>query len=221
MKRADAFALVERHGGTPRRGVTKETLVLIVGELGWPLLADGRPSNSLEQAKGYGIPIASERKFLEWTGKAFPTDQTKTYTTDQLVALSKVPEKLLEQLTMFGLVEPKDGHFGFRDQAAYLNDIPDPKRPGELKGLAAHIVESKAGSFDPTKFEDHYESALVELLRAKQAGAVVQPRKEEAQPQRVINLMDALRKSIGEETKKKPAAPSARARTSAKKAAGR
>ncbi len=118
MKRADAFALVERHGGTPRRGVTKETLVLIVGELGWPLLADGRPSNSLEQAQGYGIPIASERKFLEWTGKAVPADQTKTYTTDQLVALSKVPEKLLEQLTMFGLVEPKDGRFGFRDLAA-------------------------------------------------------------------------------------------------------
>ncbi len=108
-----------------------------------------------------------------------------------------------------------------RDQAAYFNDIPDLKLPGEMKELAAHIVDSKAGSFDPTKFEDHYESALVELLRAKQAGAVVQPRKEEAQPQRVINLMDALRKSIGAETKKKPAAPSARARTSAKKAAGR
>src|SRR5690349_11023656 len=100
MKRADAFALVEKHGGTPRRGVTRETRVLIVGELGWPLLADGRPSNSLGQAKTYGIPIASERKFLEWIGKAVPEDQTKTYTKAQLVALSKVPETLLEQLTM-------------------------------------------------------------------------------------------------------------------------
>ena len=108
-----------------------------------------------------------------------------------------------------------------RDHAAYFNDIPDLKLPGEMKELASHIVESKAGSFDPTKFEDHYESALVEMLRAKQAGAIIQPRKEEAQPQRVINLMDALRKSIGAETKKKPAAPSARARTTAKKAAGR
>jgi len=50
---------------------------------------------------------------------------------------------------------------------------------------------------------------------------VIQPKKEEAQPQRVINLMDALRASIGAETKKKPAAPSARTRTTAKKAAGR
>ena len=72
MKRAEAFALVEKLGGTPRRGVTNETGVLIVGELGWPLLADGRPSNSLEQAKSYGLPIASERKFLDWIGNAVP-----------------------------------------------------------------------------------------------------------------------------------------------------
>ena len=108
-----------------------------------------------------------------------------------------------------------------RDAGAYFNDIPELKLPGEMKELAAHIVDSKSASFDPTKFEDHYELALVELLRAKQAGAVIQPKKEDAQPQRVINLMDALRKSIGAETKKKPAAPSARTRATAKKAAGR
>jgi hypothetical protein len=51
MRRADAFALVRTHGGKPREGVTKHTDVLIVGELGWPLLDDGRPSNSLARAK--------------------------------------------------------------------------------------------------------------------------------------------------------------------------
>jgi tetratricopeptide (TPR) repeat protein len=118
MKRAEAFDHVQRRGGTPRRGVTKDTSVLVVGELGWPLLADGRPSNSLEQAQGYGLPIASERTFLEWIGKAVPAEQTKTYTTAQLVALSKVPEKVVEQLAMFGLIEPKGGRYGFRDLAA-------------------------------------------------------------------------------------------------------
>jgi tetratricopeptide (TPR) repeat protein len=98
--------------------VTKETAVLIVGELGWPLLADGRPSNSLEQAKSYSLPIASERKFLEWIGKAVPEEQTKTYTAAQLIGLSKMPETILEQLAMFGLIEPKDGRYGFRDLAA-------------------------------------------------------------------------------------------------------
>ena len=118
MKRAEAFAHVEKHGGKPRRGVTKETNVLIVGELGWPLLADGRPSNSLEQARTYKLPVASERKFLEWIGKAVPEEHAKTYTSAQLVSLSKVPERVLEQLAMFGLVEPKNGLYGFRDLAA-------------------------------------------------------------------------------------------------------
>ena len=69
MKRADAFALVIQHGGKPRQRVTKDTKVLIVGELGWPLQDDGRPSNSLTPAKSYGVPIVSERRFLEWVGK--------------------------------------------------------------------------------------------------------------------------------------------------------
>ena len=65
MKREEAFALVRRQGGAPRRGLTKKTAVLIVGELGWPLLPDGQPSKSLSFAKSYGVPIASERRFLE------------------------------------------------------------------------------------------------------------------------------------------------------------
>ena len=72
MKREEAFALVRQHGGTPRRGVTKKTGVLVVGELGWPLLPDGKPSKSLSLAKSYGVAIASERRFLEWAGRARP-----------------------------------------------------------------------------------------------------------------------------------------------------
>jgi tetratricopeptide (TPR) repeat protein len=118
MKRTEAFALVRQRGGSPREGVTKRTDVLIVGEFGWPLVDDGRPSNSLAQARSYGIPVASERQFLEWLGKTAPDEQAKTYTADQLASLSKLPAPVLEQLAMFGLIEPKDGHYGFRDLAA-------------------------------------------------------------------------------------------------------
>ena len=118
MKRADAFALVRKHGGKPREGVTKQTGVLVVGELGWPLLDDGRPSASLAQAKTYRVPIASERQFLEWVGKSDPEQQAKTYTADQLAALSKLPREVIEQLTMFGLIEARGGLYGFRDLAA-------------------------------------------------------------------------------------------------------
>jgi non-homologous end joining protein Ku len=50
------------------------------------------------------------------------------------------------------------------------------------------------------------------MLRAKQAGRVIQLPKEEPAPHRVVNLMDALRASIGAETQKKPAAASTRSR---------
>jgi DNA end-binding protein Ku len=102
-----------------------------------------------------------------------------------------------------------------RDAKGYFEDVPDLKLPKEMKDLAAHIVDSKAGHFDPASFEDRYETALVEMLRAKQAGRVIQQPKEEPAPARVVNLMDALRASIGSETKKKPAAASTRSRTAA------
>jgi DNA end-binding protein Ku len=98
-----------------------------------------------------------------------------------------------------------------REAAPYFEDVPDLKLPKEMKELAAHIVDSKATNFDPTAFQDHYETALVEMLRAKQAGRVIEAPKAKESP-RVINLMDALRASIGQEGKKKPAAASTKTR---------
>src|SRR5262249_36195919 len=86
MTRAEAFEVVRQRGGTPSQTVTKGTKLLIVGELGWPLLDDGRPSNKLSRASAFGIPVASERRFLEWIGKAVPDDVNKTYSVNQLAA---------------------------------------------------------------------------------------------------------------------------------------
>jgi tetratricopeptide (TPR) repeat protein len=118
MKRTDAFALVEKLGRTARSGVTKKTAAVIAGELGWPLLSDGTPSNSLAKAKRYGIPVVSERRFLTWAGKAVPERQTKAYSKDQLAVLCNVSNELIDRLAMFGLIEPGDGLYGFRDLAA-------------------------------------------------------------------------------------------------------
>ena len=108
-----------------------------------------------------------------------------------------------------------------RDQSDYFEDIPDIKLAAEIRQLASHIIDTKADHFDPKKFEDHYEEALVELLRKKQAGSVVEPiRDAEPAPQRVINLMDALRASLKGDTKK-PAAASTPSRRTAKKKATR
>ena len=118
MKRAEAFERVRQRGGTPRRGVTKGTSLLVVGELGWPLLNDGRPSNSLARAKAYGVAVASERRFLEWVGEAAADEQARTYTAAQLASLSGLPPAVIEQLSAFGLIDPREDRYRFRDLAA-------------------------------------------------------------------------------------------------------
>lgn len=82
-----------------------------------------------------------------------------------------------------------------RDQSDYFKDIPDAKLGKEAMDLAKHIVQSKSGHFHPEKFEDSYEKALRELIEKKQAGERIEAPK--AQPSgKVINLMDALKRSI-------------------------
>jgi thioredoxin-like negative regulator of GroEL len=118
MTRAEAFEVVRQHGGTPSKAVTKRTNLLIVGELGWPLLGDGRPSNKLTRAGSYRIPVVSERRFLEWIGKAVPDELQKTYSGEQLAALSKMPGETIQELVQFGLLDERGGRFGFRDLAS-------------------------------------------------------------------------------------------------------
>ena len=118
MTRAEAFEVVRQHGGTPSQAVTKRTKLLIVGELGWPLLDDGRPSNKLSRANAYGIRVANERRFLEWIGKAVPDSVHKTYPADQLAALSKLSSDMILKLTHLGLLDERGGCFGFRDLAS-------------------------------------------------------------------------------------------------------
>jgi tetratricopeptide (TPR) repeat protein len=118
MTRAEAFEVVRQRGGTPSLAVTKGTNLLIVGELGWPLLDDGRPSNKLSRANAYGIPVASERQFLEWIGKALPDSAHKTYSAEQIATLAKLSIDMVHELAQFGLLDERGGHFGFRDLAS-------------------------------------------------------------------------------------------------------
>ncbi len=83
--------------------------------------------------------------------------------------------------------------------------------------LAEHILDSKAADFDPSQFVDHYENAVVEMLKTKQAGRVPAKAKPAARAPNVINLMDALKRSIAGDRKptqkaKKPTAKEERLR---------
>jgi DNA end-binding protein Ku len=81
-----------------------------------------------------------------------------------------------------------------RDEKDYFDDIPDETVPKDMLELATHIVHSKAGHFKPDKFEDKYESALKEIIKRKQHGEKIEAPKSK-EPAKVIDLMDALRRS--------------------------
>lgn len=94
--------------------------------------------------------------------------------------------------------------YELRNSGEYFDDIADVKISKDMLALAEHILESKATDFDPSSFVDHYEEAVVEMLKQKQAGQPVTQAKVAAPPSNVVNLMDALRRSISNE-KKAPA----------------
>jgi DNA end-binding protein Ku len=108
-----------------------------------------------------------------------------------------------------------------RKEQEYFDDIPAPKITKDMLELATHIIETKTGEFDPKKFEDQYEDAVKELLKKKQAGEEIEALKEE--PANVVNLMEALRRSIEAEGGPKGKQPgrSVQHRKAAKKTASK
>jgi DNA end-binding protein Ku len=81
-----------------------------------------------------------------------------------------------------------------RDEKDYFDEIESIKVPPDMLKLATHILETKKGHFEPKKFEDRYENALKDLIKAKRAGNAP-PALAEPRPSNVVNLMDALRRS--------------------------
>src|SRR4051812_39839977 len=86
-----------------------------------------------------------------------------------------------------------------RGEDAYFEEIADIKIPDEMLKLAEHILDSKAAEFDPASFTDRYEEAVVEMLRRKQGGLPQPAAKGAPKPANVVNLMDALRRSLDAE----------------------
>jgi DNA end-binding protein Ku len=91
-------------------------------------------------------------------------------------------------------------HYAYqvRSEGAAFEDIADIELQKEMLDLAVHIIETKKAKFDVSRYEDRYENALIDLVKAKQGGREVRP-VETPQPSNVINLMDALRRSVASE----------------------
>ena len=119
-------------------------------------------------------------------------------------------------------------HYNYevREDKAYFDDIKSKSVGKDMLDLASHIIDTKVGHFDPSEFKDRYQDAVVDLIRAKRAGKPL-PAPAEPKPSNVVNLMDALKRSLETEKggkgkaggRKSAAKPAAHSRPAARRTA--
>ena len=105
-----------------------------------------------------------------------------------------------------------------RSENEYFDGIQDVKVTKDMLDLAKHIVEKKSGSFEPENFEDHYESALTDLINRKRSGIRAPAKAAPKTAGNVINLMDALKRSLANE--RQAPAPASKGKKAKKRVEG-
>lgn len=152
-------------------------------------------------AEGYVVI----REALKKTGKA-GLAQLTIGGREWLVAITALGDGLLMEMLRYADELKEPGQF--------FDEVPSLKPDKEMVDLAVELIERKSGNFAPDKFEDHYATALRELVNKKMKGQKIKAPHEEAAAggAKVIDLMAALRKSIGEGStgKAKPAGASSK-----------
>ncbi len=160
-------------------------------------------------------PLAGEgyvviRDALRKTGKV-GLGQITIAGREWLVAIAPLEDGLMMEMLRYAEE--------LRDPADFFDEVPSTKPEKEMVDLAVELIERKAGAFDGTKFKDHYATALRELVQQKMRGRKIIAPHEEATKggAKVVDLMAALKKSIAEGKRSKPAA---KAKSSTRKKAG-
>jgi DNA end-binding protein Ku len=147
------------------------------------------------------------------------------------MALGRVVMHTRERLLA---IEPRDNgllaytlrsHDEVKDAKEAFEDIPDVKADPDMVSIAEKIIAQKEAAFDPTKFVDHYEDALKKLIADKEKGHKATVDVEEPESSNVVDLMEALRRSLGQSgsggAPKRKAPTKAKEKPAAKRAAPR
>lgn len=135
------------------------------------------------------------------------------------IALGRVVMHTRERLLA---IEPRDNglvaytlrsHDEVRDAGELFDDIPDRKADPQMVAIAEKIIEQQEGPFDPSQFKDRYEDALRALIKQKEKGGKAKVTVEAPENTNVVDLMEALRKSLGQKPGVAPAGkPTAKGR---------
>jgi DNA end-binding protein Ku len=139
------------------------------------------------------------RTALERAGKV-GLGQVTIAGREYLVAIAPLGKGLVMNMLRYGNE--------LRDAREYFDKVPDLKPEKELVDLATQLIKSKSAGFDPGRYKNHYEVALRALIEKKRRGQkIIATTDEPVQPSaKVIDLMDALKKSVGGADTKKPKA---------------
>ena len=105
-----------------------------------------------------------------------------------------------------------------RSAKSVFKEIRQGKIEPELLELAQHILKTKSGTFEPDKFEDRYEEALAEMVKAKIEGRKIVPLRQ-PEPTKANDLLEALRLSAGNSNEGKAKAPAKKSSTAKKASA--
>jgi len=129
------------------------------------------------------------------------------HSRERMVALEPRDKGMLCYTLRMGdeVVQPKDA----------FEDIPAGRPNKEMIEIARKIIEQKEGAFEPESFEDRYENALRDLIRRKQKGEKLVTA-EPVEEDNVIDLMEALKKSLKGKGAKPRSAPEKRVRRRAR-----
>ena len=143
------------------------------------------------------------------------------------IALGRVVMHTRERLLA---IEPRDNgliayslrsHGEVRDPAEAFDDIPATKADPAMVEIAEKIIDQQSGAFDPAKFTDRYEDALKKLIAEKEKGKGGKVQVEEPEDTKVVDLMAALRKSLGQSDERRAPAKKAAATHPRRKTATR
>jgi DNA end-binding protein Ku len=157
------------------------------------------------QADAYAVV----HKALQQTGKA-GLGKIAVGGREHVIAIAAPADAKLAGLMGYFLRYAEE----LRDAGEYFSEVKTGKVDEEQLALAKELIQRKTRAFDPEKFTDDYEVALRELVEAK-LKHIPLPKQEAAPRGKVIDLMDALRRSVKEPPEKKK--PVARAGVSAAK----
>jgi len=121
-----------------------------------------------------------------------------------LVAIAPMGDGLVMEMLRYAeeLREPRD----------FFEDVPTATPQKEMVDLAVQLIEKKSSPFKPEVYQDHYQTALKVLIQEKMKGNKVIAPEEEGRPSgaNVVDLMEALKRSVGQPDKAQPTTPAAR-----------